>query len=251
MTEIRIEEGEWGGTRICDISAVLYSVASELLGAAHIEDVGAIIVEYKHSDHSPKTLYRKGPGGEYIVWLNTQGNRWDQYSYQFAHELCHIITNYRNDIHKFKWFEETICELASLFTMRRMAETWKSNTPDPNWKDYYLNLWDYVERMMNRSTRTLPNNTEFKKWFSSKLSFLEDKCDSREDNGIIANYLLPIFETDEKAWIATTYLNKWDACSNEHISDYFASWYRIVPIELRKVVESIAIELAVNFNRYA
>ena len=246
MTEIRIEEGTWGIARICDISAVLYSVASELLRAAHIEDVG--VIECKRTNDTNWIQYEKGPDDEYIIWLNVQGRDWAKYSYQFAHEMCHIVTNYRNKKHKFKWFEETICELASLFTLRRMAETWSSNAPYPNWVGYSSSLWDYVEKTMNRSTRKLPNNTEFKRWFSSKLSFLENKSDSREDNGIIANYLLPIFETEEKAWIAITYLNKWDACSNEHISDYFASWYSIVQIELLNVVESIGVELAVNFS---
>ena len=79
-----------------------------------------ILVEPKGG---PITLFRRGPKGEYLVRLNTGDRHWAQHAYQFAHEFTHILANYDEHERRNKWFEESICEMASLFVLRRMSET--------------------------------------------------------------------------------------------------------------------------------
>ncbi|MCP6756902.1 hypothetical protein NL533_35270, partial [Klebsiella pneumoniae] len=73
---------------------------------------------------------------EIVLKLDTSNTFWSQYAYQFAHEFCHVLCGYREDDPGTQWFEETLCETASLFVLRAMAREWKTAPPYPHWKDY-------------------------------------------------------------------------------------------------------------------
>ena len=48
---------------------------------------------------------------------------WSQIAYQFSHEFCHLLIG--NPVpQKMRWFEESICELSSLFFMEQLAIVW-------------------------------------------------------------------------------------------------------------------------------
>ena len=69
----------------------------------------------------------------------------NQYAYQFAHEFCHVLSGYEGlEGNPNNWFHETICELASVFTLRRMAERWPTHPPYPNWAGYSKHLLEYA-----------------------------------------------------------------------------------------------------------
>lgn len=53
---------------------------------------------------------------------------WSQFIYQFSHELTHYIiySNNKEKEKQIKWFEETICEAMSLFTLNKISENWMS-----------------------------------------------------------------------------------------------------------------------------
>jgi hypothetical protein len=76
------------------------------------------------------------------VLLNVSGARWDQFAYQFFHELCHIVTSFeRREIgaprsRSYQWFEETVCEVVSLIALNRLATSWKESPPHAGWSDY-------------------------------------------------------------------------------------------------------------------
>ena len=79
------------------------------------------------SPKPPRTLFDRRP---YEIRLTAWGNGWPQYAYQFAHELCHVMTNFdRVKEHRHKWFEESLCELASLFVLYRLAKAWAADPP--------------------------------------------------------------------------------------------------------------------------
>ena len=66
----------------------------------------------------------------YQVFLSATDTYWSQYVYQFSHELCRILTHFdRYRTHKHKWFEESLCELASLHVLRSLAKVWKEDPP--------------------------------------------------------------------------------------------------------------------------
>lgn len=130
-----------------DVEKVLYSAAGELWVFFPDRSLKPILVEPKGG---PITLYKRGPNGEFRVRLATGKTYWSQYAFQFAHEFCHVLCNYREDGRGNKWFEEALCEVASLFALGRMAETWKTAPPYPNWKSYAPHYGNTPTRESNK-----------------------------------------------------------------------------------------------------
>ncbi|GAG03367.1 unnamed protein product, partial [marine sediment metagenome] len=132
---IRVQPGGWGDAGVQNIQKLLLSAGNELWKHFPGRRLRPIII--RHSDSGPIVLFRQGPAGEYIVKLDAEGRHWAQFTYQFSHELCHVLTNYEKKASpKNRWFEESLCEMASMFVLRRMAVTWQTSPPYPNWKSF-------------------------------------------------------------------------------------------------------------------
>nr|MCS5632398.1 hypothetical protein [Pirellulaceae bacterium] len=116
---IVILPGDWGESNLADIKKVCDSAAAMLM--THLPDDNFAPIMVQRNKSGPITLYRRGQGNEYIVQLDTSDRAWAQLAFQFAHEFCHVICNYRDVTNQQLWFEETLCECASLYALRQMA----------------------------------------------------------------------------------------------------------------------------------
>ncbi len=236
---IQINPLSWGKAPVVDLQKVLESVIHVMDSYFESKIDFDIIVKYDHVD-GPMVLFARGDNSEYQVLLSSKETFWAQHSYQFSHEYCHIRTNYRDGNPKTKWFEETICELASLFTLRRMSEVWKTSPPYENWSDYSSALYDYAENLTTSAERKLPEGVEFLDWFKANLGNLENDQYMREANAIIATKLLSTFEANTKLWLAVTYLNTWIITESDDIYLLFDNWLSHVPDELKPMVNILA-----------
>jgi len=218
-----------------DVEKVLRSAASELwlyfpertLKPIHVEPKGGPIV-----------LFRRGPEGEYLVRLNTGNTYWAQYSFQFAHEFCHILCNYADHDYANKWFEESVCETASLFALRGMAETWKTRPPYPNWRSYAPHLRKYADQRI--AAVKLPADTTFASWYHSSAEELRKNACIREKNRVVAGVLLPLFEKKPEHWEAVGYLNLSRVDRPRSFQQYLEDWHEHCPKEHRPFVQRIA-----------
>lgn len=232
---IRITSSNWGSAQVVDLQKVLESVVNVMDSYFGSKIDSDITVKYDQIN-GPMVLYVRGENGEYQVLLSSKDTFWAQHSYQFSHEYCHIRTNYISDNTKTKWFEETICELASLVTLRKMSEVWKVSPPYKNWHDYSPALHNYAEDMIASEKRRLPEDVEFSDWFKENLGGLEGDQYMRDANAIIAIKLLPIFEDNTLLWRAATYLNTWVVKDTDDIYQFFDKWLSSVPAELKPIV---------------
>ncbi|WP_210532351.1 hypothetical protein [Pantoea ananatis] len=242
---IKITPFCWGEAEIIDIQKVLESVVN-ILDSYFESSIDDDITVRHDLINGPMVLYARGDNDEYQVLLSSKDRYWAQYSYQFSHEYCHIRTNYLGGNAKTKWFEETICELASLFTLRRMSEVWKNSPPYEHWSNYSTTLYKYAEERITSGARNLPEDVEFLDWFKSNLGNLENDRYMREFNAIIAIRLLPIFEVNTKLWLAVTYLNTWIIKDTDDIYQFFDKWLNNVPNELKSMVNILAREFGVK-----
>lgn len=79
-----------------------------------------IIVNRRGVDALPESLREQG-----IINLYIDGNYPCQFIYQLAHEMCHYFYFYVFNIpQKYRWFEETICELVSELTLNILSKSW-------------------------------------------------------------------------------------------------------------------------------
>src|SRR5262245_35006495 len=146
---IRVASEGWGDAGRADITKVLQSAGSSL--AACVPDRQFPPIDVSRSTTTPITLFKRGPAGEIRVKLNVEGTYWAQFAFQFGHEMGHIVCGFEEYPNPNLWFEETLCEAASLFVLGRMAESWKTRPPYPHWKDYSGALQKYRDERMEKA----------------------------------------------------------------------------------------------------
>jgi len=230
-----VEPGEWGSSSVADIKKVCESAA--MMFTPHLQSGVAAPLLIQNDGSGPITLYRRGENNEHIVRLDTKNRAWAQLAYQFSHELCHVMCNYRNVKNQQLWFEETICEVASLFALRQMAEAWKTDAPYSNWKSYSVSLNDYANQRLNG----LDTGSEtLEELYIDNFDELQASATNREVNNKLASKLLPIFEKHPSAWEAVRYLNRGPAEENRAFDDYLRGWHSRVPETYKQLVAEIA-----------
>ena len=238
--EIRVREGGWGEVRAQDIEAVLYSVATILLEQFPGRRLNPIVVS--HSPERPMTLFKKGPGNAYQVQLSARGEHWARYAYEFAHELAHILMNYDHHANAQtatfnQWFEESLCEAASLYALKRLAFVWEFRPPQPRWAAYAPEFERYVERFLSETHRQLTPDVSLAEWFEKHEDTLRGRAYLRSHNEVVANVLLPLFEENAAFWEAIGYLNL--EPKRRSFRQYLQTWHDNAPDDYKDTIRYI------------
>lgn len=246
---IRVEGPGWGAADREEVESVLYAVADELATQVPVKLPISIVVT--HTDREPMVLYEKGGGGEYQVRLHANDRRWGEYVYEFAHELCHIMSNYDAhlglDSRKYnQWFEETLCETASLYTLRSMAVAWKIAPPRQGWEKHATKLHAFAQQLIMEGHRDLPEGTALAEWLKDNEETLRNEPYLREKNEVVAKLLLPLFEKDPDNVDSLHYLNLDPGEARTDLQHYLQTWYGNAPARHKIFVASILKLLGVD-----
>lgn len=232
---IEVAPGDWGGASLTDIEVVLGSVAREFLDQVRIPGADLKLRVIPRAG-SPRVLYERGPEGQYVIQLTARDQRWFQYAYQFAHELCHVASNFDHKIvigdqvaqHN-QWFEEALCETAALFTLKRLGVAWASNPPQRNWVGYGESFTSYAEHLLSEPHRQLVTGESLRDWYAEHRASLGDNPYLRQENEAVASALLPLLEAHPQYWQSIAYLNADSASAARPFAEYLADWYRASP----------------------
>ncbi len=236
--EFRVEKQGWKGANQADLRAVFNSATSEI--AVHFDGKEKFEFEpirVRRDNSGPIVLFKRSLRGEIVMLLSSSGTYWSQHSYQVAHEFCHILCRYKEGDKTNLWFEESLCELASIYALRQMAITWQTSPPYRNWKDYGKSLKEYADDVAGKYP--VPDGLKFATWFKINHDKLSKKATQRELNGIVAVQLLPIFEKSPAAWRTLPYLNVDRGKKKQTFSEYLKAWHDNTPEELRPHVDNI------------
>lgn len=229
----------WRSASTKDAEAVFRSAASTLL--PHFE--GITIEPIRVSPRGgPVVLYRR-VDGHVDMRLDTSDTYWAQYAFQFSHEFCHVLCRYREKHPANQWFEESICEIASLYALRAMASRWREAPPYPNWKSYAVKLDEYAADRMDAAR--LPGKMTLAAWYRENEKALRAKADDRKRNQVVATALLPLFEGRPRSWRAVHHLNDEVPRTEETFEQYLLRWLRQTPEEYRPIIRAIASEFGV------
>jgi hypothetical protein len=245
--EFRISSEGWGGASPPDIEAVLRSAAGTLL--SRTPGLTLPVLDVSRSMKDPITLYQRGPAGEIRIKLNVEGFLWSRFAFQFSHELGHVLCGAEEYPNPNMWFEETLCETASLYALSRMAETWKTRPPYPNWTDYAPSLKKYRDERVEKEGDKIPEGTSFQDWFSGLEPKLRTDPHRRSTNLTLAVALLPLFEEAPEHWNALRTLNKVRGDATRSFSRYLGDWSRSAPEHHRGFIAKIAARLGVTLDR--
>ena len=192
----------------------------------------------------PIVLNDHRPDGRIAIGLATQGTYWAQYAFQFAHEFGHALAGHSNDWRRLDirsprphhWLEEALCETASLFALRAMSVTWRTQPPYPNWRSFASALAAYAEERLEETTRALPAGFVFNDWFRAEEASLRADPVQRAKNNRIALHLLPLFEAEPAGWESLTSWNRTPSRTDSSLADRFTDWAKDAPPAQRGLI---------------
>ncbi|MFP6854498.1 MAG: hypothetical protein VB980_01840 [Opitutales bacterium] len=236
LPTIRVAESDWGGASLRDIGKILNSSAEQLWPHASQDRLDTIIVD--RSTSGPIVLFRRGNEKQYLVRLNTHKTFWSQYAFQFAHEFGHIMFGYKAGDQTNQWFEESLCEAASLFALRRMSDAWKTAPPYPNWKSYGPSFRKYAQDRIDE--HPWPKPKSIAAWYRENAKALAENATDRKKNTTVATQLLPLFEKNPKRWAATAYLNIRKTNKTRDFTTYLTDWRNACPAKDKPFAIKIA-----------
>jgi len=234
---IRVEANGFEA-READIAKVCLSAVGELqkfCPELPTEDV--VIVR---GTKGPITLFRRNDRGEVVVKLDTGKTYWSQYAYQVAHEFGHVHCGFRPGPQHNQWFEESVCETASLFCLRAMAKTWATQPPYPHWASYAPALAKYADDVIAK--RTYKAECESKglaRFYRDHEAEFRGNSTERQLNGAIALALLPYLEEKPARWAAFRWLNATARPKDESLQHYLKRWEQNTPTEHKDSVRGI------------
>jgi hypothetical protein len=240
VLEMRLAEAGWGGASRADVRAVLTSAGRQLL--VHFAGTQLERLEVR-PDGGPITLFKRAADGAIIIKLNTRDTYWAQYAFQFGHELCHVLCRFDEGDRGNLWFEESICEVASLYVLRSMADEWQTRPPYPNWKSFAPKLAEYADKRL--AERKLPEAKSLAAWYQETAAMLRADPVNRDRNRIVAGALLGMFEKSPEHWAAVGYLNQQKPPGAQTFEAYLQNWHDRAPAEHRAFIAGIAREFGI------
>lgn len=230
----RVETQGFDASR-ADISKVLHYAGQPLWKQFPEYKIEPIVV--KRGNGGPITLFKRNSKGEIIVKLDTHKTFWSQYAYQWAHELCHVICGFRDDGRENKWFEETLCEMASLYCMRAMSVDWAAKPPYPNWKSYAPSLKKYADDVIAKREKL--DAKGLADYYKKHRTELRKDSTLRDLNGTMATAILPVFEKNPEHWEAIRYLNVTPAKKGISLKEYFTKWKKDAPKKHHALIDGL------------
>lgn len=238
---IDILDGDWSGGQPEDIRRVCFCVAQCFAFAVAERPLESIRVEPGTLGH-PRALCVRGNEGQVRVLLSARGGYWGKFAYQFGHEFCHVLANVPSQINPATaatdWIEEALCETATLYALRTMAPIWTNAADEAIRRAYAPEFVKYADATMEEYQ--MPNGKAFPEWFVETLPLLTrgPYNSTRQEIGVVAVHLLPLFEDAPDSWRAVRYLNLWTIPPSS-ITEYFDAWRSVAPIQLHDSIERI------------
>ena len=193
---------EWGDALVGEYRRVVSDIVLEYEQLGHNPDDNIPVIIL----HSPFDYPMCSNVGDHRkIFLATKDNFWCQLAYQFAHEYCHHLINGPMDGEKISsfWFEESICEMSSIYFMRRIAQKWiANNTPILN--VYAFSVLNYCED--NWACAPMVNGLS--SWIHDNISILSEPNYHRDMYKVIAKSLYPLFASCPTIWKLLPYLKR-------------------------------------------
>lgn len=231
---ILIDPQGWGEAEFSDIHQILNSVYQVFIPCFQ-ETMNLRDILIVHSAEHPVTYRLQG-----VILLSAHDLFWCKYAYQFAHELCHFQIPSKVP-QQLRWFEESLCELASYYFLPRISALWKTNPPYPHWITYADAFTTYVQQDMQKAE---PFDLNLSKNPSVFEHLSHDEYD-RNKNTYVALQLLPIFDSVPDLWSSIRLLS--DIPDGLSLADSLRHWYNLAPEKhrnsIRQILQVFSIEI--------
>ena len=183
--------GQFNFDIVCDLLKHVDIWLSDALGRPPFSSGTVAVV---HGDENPMCCKHESI---HVILLTAEDDYWCQWVYQFAHEYCHHLIDgpLDGELHGLKWFEETICELSSLFCLHRMADYCNSHA-NPCLDLYHPLVQNYLEYLLRGEEDGVPLHL----YMQRNLHLLTQPVYHRDIYRDIARRILSLFVDCPSLW---------------------------------------------------
>ncbi|MEN8694522.1 MAG: hypothetical protein ACN4GG_04130 [Akkermansiaceae bacterium] len=200
-------------------------------------------IEISYDADGPIALFGENEKGHKRIKLSSQESYWSQHIYQFSHEFCHLLVVCQKGDRSNHWFEEAVCEMASIYVIGEMAKLWKTNPAISGAEDYANSFANYAKDYETRKSDQLPEGVSFQEWFQNHQVTLRKSDGYRRDlNGVIALQLLPHLKKTPSNWGAFHFLNVKRRKEAIPFKAYLANWRASSPKKYHPFIDQVVVK---------
>lgn len=136
-------------------------------------------------------------GDQHIIFLSVKDDYWCQWVYQFAHEYCHHLINgtLSGVWSQNSWFEETLCEVSSLYNLQKMIGFCETH----GLQVYAPSVQDYLSKQLSKNANVYSLSEEGG-WYQRYAKVLSIEEYKRDLYNAIAVLMLPLFLENPSLW---------------------------------------------------
>lgn len=194
MNIILTENAAFGNTNYYVVRALLYMVDNNMMEAIGKPYFSTRLCVVVPTEEDPMCVKE---GEQHIIFLATKEDLWCQWVYQFAHEYCHhlIDGSLLGEWSDLLWFEETICELSSLYNLNKMIEYCINN----GLQLYAPSVKNYLENLLTKNNGAYKLNAEGG-WYKQYEESLKEEGYKRDLYNAIAVLMYPLFMENPRLW---------------------------------------------------
>jgi len=232
--DVRIADADWGDATPAEIRPVLEATAAEVM--RFFPALPALGVRVAPTDGAPMVLFARESDGAYQVQLRARDREWAHYAYEFAHELGHIVANYGRHaavpgLARHQWFEEAVCEMLSLYVLRRLSQRFPG--------EQGAAFAAFAELAMSEPHRRSAHGLDLRRWIAENEAELARTPYRRKANEIVATRLLEVVEREPRTLYALRYLNAAQKGAPASFAGYLEDWCDATPAHAKPFVRRI------------
>jgi hypothetical protein len=166
-----------------------------------------------------------------VAWIMVDigTDDWCKLSYQFGHELGHVLCNSWNaqsqPHNPCQWLEETMVEAFSIRGLGCLAASWERNPPFAGDAAFGSAIREYRGNLLKNygGAKVQISDAEFASWFRASRSVLERSALSGIEGQLIIRVVSEL-ERDIACVEDLGALNRWPSRSGVPLEDYLRLW---------------------------
>ena len=184
----------FGNPNYGTIVLFFYMVDSNMMSALELPLFSSKKCTVRHKMDNPMCSKE---GDSHIIYISAHDNYWCKWVYQFAHEYCHHLIDgtLSGEWADLLWFEETICELSSIYNLYKMERF----CSEVGLGYFSPSVEEYKENLLNKNAQ-LYNLSPSGGWYSGYASSLSEVGYKRDLYNAIAALMFPLFVENPRLW---------------------------------------------------
>lgn len=245
--------GDWGGASDNDVRTVIARAREACLSGVRLvsdRQPSRLRVEENASGRPHIWLHEGEPQTAWIV-VDVAPLHWSQLTYQFGHELGHVLCNSWVQDADLKppsrWLEEAMVEAFSIRGLRLLADSWEHRPPFPNNSAYAESLRKYRDDLVAKYRSGNGDNpvVDTADWFHKTRPSLDEAHGVGQSEGPAIDSIADFLDNDPDCVCDMGAINRWPERSSVPIESYLQLWQKsctelkspgVLPVRVRQLL---------------